>query len=104
MAKVRKVMRVTRVKARVIGKPRVLFVVAEGIVSTRGWTQLKLSPHIYIRPPAKGIQGFTFSGKPPSGIVPQVLTKVRAKVKMRAPKWLKAVRVEAAQNSKVARV
>ena len=104
MAKVRKVMRVTRVKARVVGKPRVLYVVAEGIASTRGWKQLKLSPHIYIRPPAKGIQGFTFNGKPPSGQVQQIVAKVRAKAKMRAPKWLKAVRVEAAQNSKIARV
>jgi hypothetical protein len=101
----RKVRKVTRVKARVIrSKPPRLVVVAEGIASTPGWTRLSLSEYIYIRPPSDGILSFDFVGNPPSKPVPQVEKKVRASKRTRAPKWLKGVRVYAAQNSKVARV
>lgn len=100
----RKVRKVTRVKARVSGKPRVLFIMAEGITSTPLWTRLSLSEYIYIRPPSDGILSFDFVGNPPSGTVPQVEKKVRVSKRTLAPKWLKGVRVYAAQNSKVARV
>ena len=101
----RKVRKVTRVKARIIrSKPPVLAVGAQGVVPTAGWNRLTLSPHIYVHPPSDGIQGFDFVGNPPSGPAAQVLKKVRASRRIRAASWVKGVRVIAAQNKKVARV
>ena len=101
----RKVRKVTRVKARIIrSKPPVLVVVAQGTVPTAGWKSLGLSQHIYVRPPSDGIQGFDFVGNPPKGGGAQVVKKVRASRRIRAASWVKGVRVIAAQNKKVARV
>jgi len=101
----RKVRKVTRVKARIIrSKPPVLAVGAQGVVPTAGWKSIGLSQHVYKRPPSDGIQGFDFVGNPPSGPAAQVLKKVRASRRIRAASWVKGVRVVAAQNKKVARV
>ena len=101
----RKVRKVTRVKARISrSKPPVLAVSAQGVVPTAGWKSIGLSQHIYVRPPSDGIQGFDFVGSPPSGGGAQVVKKVRASRRIRAASWVKGVRVVAAQNKKVARV
>lgn len=101
----RKVRKVTRVKARIIrSKPPVLVVSAQGVVSTAGWKSIGLSQHAYKRPPSDGIQGFDFVGNPPKGGGAQVVKKVRASRRVRAASWVKGVRVVAAQNKKVARV
>ncbi len=101
----RKVRKVTRVKARIIrSKPPLLVVSAQGVVSTAGWKRLTLSPHIHVRPPSDGIQGFDFVGNPPKGPAAQVVKKVRASRRIRAASWVKGVRVVAAQNKKVAKV
>jgi hypothetical protein len=100
----RKVRKVTRVKARITGKPQVLAVGAQGVVSTAGWKSIGLSQHFYVRPPSDGIQGFDFVGNPPKGPAAQVVKKVRASRRIRAASWVKGVRVVAAQNKKVARV
>ena len=101
----RKVRKVTRVRARISrSKPPVLAVSAQGVVPSAGWKSIGLSQHIYVRPPSDGIQGFDFVGSPPSGPAPQVLKKVRASRRIRAASWVKGVRVVAAQNKKVARV
>lgn len=100
----RKVRKVTRVKARATGKPRMLVVVAQGVVPTAGWKSIGLSQHIHVRPPSDGIQGFDFVGNPPKGPAAQVVKKVRASRRIRAASWVKGVRIIAAQNKKVARV
>jgi hypothetical protein len=101
----RKVRKVTRVKARIIrSRPPVLVVRAQGVVSMAGWKSIGLSQHGYKRPPSDGIQGFDFVGNSPKGGGAQVVKKARASRRVRAASWVKGVRVVAAQNKKVARV
>ncbi|MEH6741602.1 MAG: hypothetical protein V7695_24065 [Sulfitobacter sp.] len=60
--------------------PPNLLIEARGRTNTSGWTNVALSAHQYITPPADGVQGFDFVATPPlpEGFVLQALTKVSA--------------------------
>ncbi len=84
--------------------PPGLVVDASGEVPTAGWTNIRLEPFFYIVPPADGIWDVDFSGDAPTGMVAQVILPVSASITLPAPKWLKGVRVHAAQNQLQAKV
>jgi hypothetical protein len=79
--------------------PPLLFVGASGEVPTTGWTNIRLEPYFYIVPPKDGIWDFDFVGNPPTGIAGDVVLPAHASIVLPLPKWLKGVRVHAAQNS-----
>lgn len=79
--------------------PSVLFITADGRVSSSGWTAPRLSPRFYIAPPADGIWDFDFYADAPTGIVLPVLLPVSASTFTEAPSWLKGVRVHAQNNA-----
>jgi hypothetical protein len=79
--------------------PPLLFVGASGEVPTTGWTNIRLEPYYYIAPPRDGIWAFDFVGDPPTGMAGQVVLPCHASIVTRLPKWLKGVRIHAAQNT-----
>lgn len=58
--------------------PPNLLVTAYGQVPTLGWTKVQLLRRIYVTPPADGIWEYDLLALRPTGIVPQVLTTVKA--------------------------
>ena len=93
------VMRVRAVSAMVI-KPHVVQVCARGTVPTGGWTNAQLRPVIYVQAPPNGIYDFDFVATPPTGIVPQVITPIKAvRIWTPYPAGLHGVRVKSAGNS-----
>jgi hypothetical protein len=88
--------------------PPDLVIVATGEVPSTGWSDVVLSPYIYITPPADGIWDFDFIGKPPTGIVNSVILPVSASFEVAdvdlASFWgpgqpLTGVRIHARANS-----
>lgn len=83
--------------------PNDLLIVAEGIVTSEGWTNPRLMSYVYIQPPPDGIWDFVFGADPPSEISNPMPTPITAKqVVMNVPDSFKGVRVHAATNSMVA--
>lgn len=63
------------------------------------WSDPQLSRYEYVTPPADGIQEYDFVAVPPSGIVDQTLTPIRAVDTVSPiPEWCKGVRVYSATN------
>lgn len=92
---------VDRVEAFVLTLPghrRRLMIAALGLASTSGWTHPRLSPYVYIQPPADGVWDFEFVADPPHGIVLPVLTPMAAAWSGPLPDWCEGVRIHAASN------
>ncbi|HEY0437128.1 MAG TPA: hypothetical protein VGC92_10835, partial [Phenylobacterium sp.] len=92
---------VDKVDALFIAPPfggRFLTIASIGLAPTTGWTHPRLSPYVYIKPPADGVWDFDFVADAPAGIVADVLTPVAAAWFGIAPDWCKGVRVHAADN------
>lgn len=93
---------VDRVDALFINPPfgagRMLTIAAIGLAPTTGWTHGRLSPAVYVKPPADGVWDFDFLADAPIGIVAEVLTPISAAWFGFAPDWCKGVRVHAADN------
>jgi hypothetical protein len=88
--------------------PPNLVVIVTGQVPTGGWSSPTLTRKKYDAPPADGIQDYTLTAVPPSGIVTQVLSKVEASdswkgYTVKAP-WLKGVRVHGADKGVVVKM
>lgn len=75
-----------------------LYVAALGEVPTTGWSNIMLLPRVYVNPPTDGIWDFDFVGSP-AGIAADIVLPVHASYAGHAPKWVKGVRVHAAQNA-----
>ena len=73
---------------------------AKGIVTTGGYKKPRLSPVIYVTPPADGIQDLRFEIDSPGGMVTQVITEHETPLLKipSIPKWFKGVRVIAEKN------
>jgi len=111
-----KVFSVDEVQVRIIRtEPPWLLIHATGRVPTTGWSNGQLSKHVYVTPPADGIQGFDFVAQMPAPdqVVLDVLTPISAQLE--CPKvdlanyWgqgvpLKGVRVHAVSNAKTVEV
>ncbi len=92
---------VDRVDAFFINPPfggRMLTIAAIGLTPTTGWTHGRLSPVVYVKPPADGVWDFDFLADAPTGIVAEVMTPISAGWLGFAPDWCKGVRVRAADN------
>ncbi|WP_157538870.1 hypothetical protein [Hydrogenophaga flava] len=80
--------------------PPLMLLHARGTVNTGGWTNGRLSPHVYVTPPADGIWDFSFIAAMPTGPSIQVCSTIESEVLMlSAPAWCKGVRVHASVNS-----
>ncbi|PLX38394.1 MAG: hypothetical protein C0606_09330 [Hyphomicrobiales bacterium] len=79
--------------------PSILVLNATGLVSSAGWSAGSLVPHVYVQPPADGIQDFDFVGTPPSGNVAQVLLPFCGEGQMEMANWMQGARVHANTNS-----
>lgn len=75
-----------------------LTVEAEGITPTAGWTNLQLDPHVYINPPADGVQDFDLVGDRPSGGGGDTPTTVEAAWEGPLEDWVIGIRVHAIAN------
>ncbi|SDD85973.1 hypothetical protein [Pedobacter soli] len=80
--------------------PSTLVINAYGTVKTGGWSNGKLSPYVYIVPPADGIYEFDFVANKPVGIVTEVITPIHSKPYFLAkfPSDLKGVKIYASTN------
>jgi len=97
------VMKVNAASVMVVKSAHGLRICAVGTVPTAGWTKPTLRPLVYVHAPTDGIYDFDFEATPPSGIVIQRLSIVRAfKVWPNAPKGVKGVRIHGANNAVVA--
>ncbi|MEA3048753.1 MAG: hypothetical protein QOG84_589 [Sphingomonadales bacterium] len=97
------VTKVNSASVMVVKSPHGLRICAVGTVPTGGWTKPTLTPLVYVHAPTDGIYDFDFDATPPSGIVIQRLSLVRAlKVWPNAPKSVKGVRIHGAKNAVVA--
>jgi hypothetical protein len=81
-----------------IGGDRILLA-ATGTVISSGWSNARLTPRFYIRPPADGIWDFDFMAEEPSGIVLPVTLPVAAYTEFGAPDWLKGLRIHAEKGA-----
>lgn len=80
--------------------PPLLMVHARGTASTSGWTRGRLSPYVYIKPPADGIWDFDFIATAPTGFALQVVTSIESELfVVNAPPWCRGVRVHASTNT-----
>lgn len=79
--------------------PPLMLLHAKGTVNTGGWTKGRLSPHVYITPPADGIWDFSFMATMPTGPSIQVFSTIESEVLLLStPEWCKGVRVHASSN------
>ena len=76
-----------------------VFVIAQGLAPTSGWSSPRLSPHFYIMPPADGFWEFDFVADEPSGIVLQVQLPLVASGIFSPPDWMKGIRVTGGNKS-----
>ena len=79
--------------------PPKLFINAYGAARTAGWKNAQLKMRQYIEFPSDGVVEFDFIAKPPSGVVPQVVTGILASCTYEGDfsKW-KGVRVYSETN------
>lgn len=75
-----------------------LTVEAEGLTPTAGWTSVRLDPHVYINPPADGVQDFDLVGDRPSDGGGDALTEVEAAWEGPLEDWMIGIRVHAIAN------
>jgi len=81
-------------------QPPLLLLQAKGRVNTGGWSNGRLSPHVYINSPNDGIWDFSFIATMPSGPAIQVLSAIDSSLVMLSmPEWCKGVRVHGSTNS-----
>jgi hypothetical protein len=82
--------------------PPIVRVTAKGMTRTLGWTNPRLEPVVYARPPADGIQDLEFHADPPSGGIGQALEEIESKELDMGlvPEWMRGVRVIAETNQK----
>ena len=79
--------------------PPILHIDAKGKTRTSGYTNVRLEPRIYVKPPADGIYEFDFVATEPSGVAAQVLTDVEAAYDWDSyPDELKGVKLYAETN------
>lgn len=97
MSKIYRIDDVTAKKTKMM--PPTLHVDASGMTTTSGWTGGALTEVVYITPPADGIQDFGFVADPPTGIVLQVLTPIRASWSGECAAWVTGVRVTSETNA-----
>jgi hypothetical protein len=84
-------------------KPPQYQIDAKGEVRTGGWSSPKLTPVVYVHPPADGMYDYTFSATPPSGAATQAITPISASEPLKStPKGFRGVRVRAETNTKEA--
>lgn len=70
-----------------------------GTVTSGGWSPGRLSPYVYVKPPADGIWDFSLVGTPPSGSSTTVISPITASAVIpKAPTWIKGVRIHASAN------
>jgi hypothetical protein len=81
--------------------PLTLRIDASGAVSTSGWENGQLQPHIYIVPPPDGIYGFDFVANAPTGIASQVISDIESEPFrwQGFPDSLKGVKVHSSTNA-----
>ena len=65
----------------------------QAVAPTLGWTNVDLSPLIYLVPPPDGIQGYVLTGTPPTGPTADVLEVFELSSAISPPAWLQGVRV-----------
>lgn len=83
--------------------PPQLVIRAKDQVPTAGWSDGRLSPYVYIRPPTDGIYEFDFVASAPEGMVAQAFEAIDAEYTWPDPPvGLHGVRVYASSNSKEA--
>jgi len=83
--------------------PPQLTIVADGRVTTAGWSGAALQPYVYIQPPQDGIYDFGFTAIPPSQPAADVITKISASYQYGVvPSDVKGFRVHSASNDIVA--
>ena len=78
-----------------------LVVEAEGLVSTTGWANVRLDPHVYITPPDDGVQDFDLVGDRPAPASPGAAdapAEVEAAWEGPLQDWCVGVRVHAVDN------
>lgn len=81
-------------------QPPILYIIAQGTVTSTGWKNGQLVPYIYITPPADGIYEFDFVSEPPTGISLPVLMPTMAEGQWQDfPQELKGVKIYASTNS-----
>jgi len=85
--------------------PPILHIQAEGQTRTSGYTKVRLTPRVYVKPPADGIYEFDFNANPPTKKSLDVLTDVKASYDWdNFPKTLKGIKVYAETNDKTAKL
>jgi len=73
---------------------------ATGRVPSSGWSNGRLSPYVYLHPPADGIWDFDFIATAPSGIALTVMSPIDAVQAIHpSPAWCKGVRIHAGSNT-----
>src|SRR5689334_4749969 len=78
---------------------KTLTIVATGQVPTGGWKDAKLTPHKTTEAPKDGIYEFDLTATRPTGIVTQVVSKVKAEYKWENPPAnIKGVKVHGEGN------
>lgn len=91
-----KISSVTSVKVLDIGIVpgfQIAIIIAEGTVSTSGWTHPRLVPCMSFRELEDDIFDIEFVADEPSGMVLQVIRPVTAEITLRLPEWAKRIRV-----------
>ena len=84
------------------GEAPAVVVSARGLVNSTGWTDPKLSPWIYIHPPADGILDLDFTATAPTGFVNFVMCRISIGLAFTVPGWLRGVRIHTATNTQEA--
>lgn len=79
--------------------PAELVVVAGGTVNSSGWSNGRLVPHVYIHPPADGVQDFDFIAEAPSGFVLWWMAPIAGSGRILLTDWMKGARVHASSNT-----
>lgn len=90
--------------ARVKADPKRITLTALGRVSTLGWSNARLVPHVYIQAPPDGIWGYDFVAERPSGLAAMAIGTVTAATSMTAIDGVSGVRIHAAREDYVLRV
>ncbi|OLN27959.1 hypothetical protein DVDV_1819 [Desulfovibrio sp. DV] len=87
-------------KTEFLGQVR-LYLTANGMAPTSGWSSPYLAPRYTTVVPADGVWEFDFLASPPHGMVLQVLTPIAAAGFFTCPDWVKKIRICAANEIEV---
>lgn len=80
---------------------RFIYVGAAGHVPTAGWSDPRLSPRFYLVQPKDGVWDFDFYASPPAGLAAEIQLPIAASYQGRAPNWVTAVKIHAADGQDV---